>query len=135
MFFAPPCAGPKHGHEAFDVSTTPIDLEHPSSPLEVIRRAEAEVKRRLAAEREAVEAVLAEAERQAGSLLTTAEIEGRRAGEAQRQAARAEADRKAEAILAQARTEAEGLQRVEEEQMAAAVERAVAIVIGGARET
>jgi vacuolar-type H+-ATPase subunit H len=107
-----------------------------SSPLlEIIRRKEAEVKRRLAAEREAVEAALAEAERRARDLLTAAEVEGRRIGEAQRQATLAETERNAQAIVAQARAEAEMLQRAGEQHMAAAVARAFEIVIGGPHET
>jgi len=110
------------------------DCESSGPPLEAIRRTEAEVKRRLAAEREAVEALLAEAKRRAGELLSAAEIEGRRAGEAQRQAAQAEVEREAQAIVARARAEAERLQHVGEQRMAAAVERAVEIVIGSAHE-
>ena len=110
-------------------------VENFATPLEVIRRKEAEVKRRLAAEREADEAVLAEAKRRAGELLTAAELEGQRAGEAQRQAAQAEAEREAETILARARAEAEALQRTGEPQMAAAIAWAVEIVVGSAHET
>jgi len=102
--------------------------------LEAIRRKEAEVKRRLAAEREAAEAVIAAAERQARERLIAAEIEGRCAGEAQRQAAQTEAEREADAILARARAEAETLQRAGEPRLATAVARAVEIVIGSAHE-
>ena len=103
-------------------------------PLEAIRRTEAEVKRRLAVEREAVEALLAEAERRTRELLNAAEIEGRRAGEAQRQAAQVEVEREAQAIVVRARAEAERLQRAGEQRMAAAVARAIEIVIGSTRE-
>jgi hypothetical protein len=48
--------------------------------LEVIRRHEAELKRRLAVERETVEVVLVEAERQAHEVLIAAEAEGRHPG-------------------------------------------------------
>ena len=66
-----------------------IDSEGSGPLLEVIRRQEAEIKRRLAAQREAGEAVLAEAEHRAREMLIAAEAEGRRVGEAQRQAAQA----------------------------------------------
>ena len=102
--------------------------------LEAVRRKEAEVKRRLAAEREALEALVAEAERQASEQLSAAEIEGRRLGDAQRHAAHVEAEREAQMILARASAEAEMLQRAGEQQMDAAVARAVALVVGGPRE-
>lgn len=109
-------------------------VEDSSPLLEVIRRKEAEAKRQLAAEREAVEAALAEAERRARDLLAAAEVEGQRAGEAGRQAVLAEAERNAQAIVAQAQAEAEMLQRAGERQMVAAVARAFEIVIGGPHE-
>ncbi len=98
--------------------------------LDIIRRAEAEVKRRLAAEREAAGDLLTETEWRATDLSTTAHVEGQRAGEAQRQSAQAETDRLAKAVLVQARTQADSLQRCAERQMAAAVARAVEVVIG-----
>lgn len=109
-------------------------MESSGSLLEVIRRKEGEVKRQLAAEREAVELVLAEAERRARDLLIAAEMEGRRAGEAQRQAAQAETECEAQSIVARAQAEAEHLQRVGEQSIAAAIARAVEIVIGGEHE-
>ena len=100
------------------------------SLLEVIRRTEAEVKRRLASERAAAEATLAEAERRARELLPAAETEGRREGEAQRQAALAEVERAVVSIVAQARVETEALQRRGEDHIEMAVARAIEIVIG-----
>ena len=110
-------------------------MEHSTPLLEVIRHKEAEVKRQLAAEHEAAGAALAQAERCARDLLSAAEIEGRRAGEAQRQTALDAAEREAQAILARARAEAEALQRTGAQRIAAAAARAVEIVIGGAYET
>ncbi len=110
-------------------------VEDSGPVLEVIRRKEAEVKRRLAAEREASEAVLASAEQCAREILTAAQSEGRRIGEMQRQAAQAEAEREAQLILARAQAEAELLQRAGQQLLAAAVARAVEIVIGGRHET
>jgi len=103
--------------------------------LEAIRRKEAEVKRRLAAEHQAAEAALAEAEQRARELIAAGEAEGWRQGEAERQAAQAEAEREAEAIIAQARAEAEALERAAAAWLAVATARALEIVIGGPYET
>ena len=109
-------------------------VEDSGPVLEVVRRKEAEVKRRLAAEREAAEAVLASAEQHARERLIAAEGEGRRTGEAQRQAALTEAERGAQSIIARAHAEAEMLQRTGQQQLPALVARAVEIVIGGRHE-
>ncbi len=109
-------------------------LEGSGSLLEVIRRREAELKRRLAAQREAGEAVLADAERCARERLIAAEAEGRLAGESQRQAAQLVAENEARSIIARAQTEAERLRRVGQHPIDAAVARAVALVSGGAHE-
>ena len=111
------------------------DVDIGGALLEAVRRTEAEVKRRLAAEREAADAVLAEAQQRANELLCAAKVEGRRVGEVQRQAAHAEYEREANEILARAHGQADRLQRAGEQQMAVAVARAVEIVIGGVRET
>jgi vacuolar-type H+-ATPase subunit H len=104
------------------------------SVLEVIRRKEAEIKRRLAVQREAGEMLLAETEERAHELLIAAEAEGRSAGEAQRQAAQAAAEAEAQAIVARAQAEAQRLQQVGQPSLVAAVARAVELVIGGAHE-
>ncbi len=110
-------------------------LEGSGSLLEIIRRREADIKRCLAAQREAGAAILADAERRAREMLIAAEAEGQRAGEAQRQAAQAAAEGEARSIIAQAQAEAERLQRAGQQPIAAAVARAVEMVIGGAHET
>jgi len=110
------------------------ETESSSSPLEAIRRKEAEVKRRLAAERETAEALQVEAERRARELLMAAESEGRQSGEAQRQAALAAVRRDVEEIIARARDQAENLQRAAEGQMHSAIQHAIEIVVGGPRE-
>ncbi len=107
----------------------------PDSPLEAIRRQEAEIKRRLAAQREAGEVILAEAERRAREMLLAAEVGGRRAGEIQRQAAQAAVEDEAQSIVTQAQAEAERLLQIGRPSIAAAVARAVELVIGGACET
>jgi len=76
--------------------------------------------------------VLADAERRAREMLIAAAAEGRRVGEAQRQAAQAAAEGEARSIIARAQAEAERLQRVGQQPIAAAVARAVEMVIGGA---
>jgi vacuolar-type H+-ATPase subunit H len=115
--------------------TSPIASHNPPPaplpPLEAIRRKEAEVKRRLAAEHESAQTAIAEAERQARELVAAAEAEGRRQGEVQRQAARAEAEREATAIVARARAEAETLQRAGEARLEAAIARAVKFMVDG----
>ncbi len=111
-------------------SVPSIPPQAPLPPLDAIRRKEAEVKRRLAAEREAAQAALAEAEKHAGELMAAAEAQGRQDSGIQRQAARAEAEREAEALVAQARAYAERFQRLGTERMAQAVARALEIVIG-----
>lgn len=110
-------------------------IENAGALLEAIRRAEAEVKRRLAAEREAADAVLAEAQQRAHELLRAAKVEGHCAGEEQRRTAQAEFERDAKEILAQAHGEADRLRHAAEQHMTAAVARAVEIVIGGVHET
>jgi vacuolar-type H+-ATPase subunit H len=114
--------------------TLPIPRDAPPlAPLpllEIIRRKEAEVKRRLAAEREAAQVALAEAERQAREMLTAAVTEGQRAGEIQRQAAHAEAECEAAAIIAQARAEAALLSQRGGEQLAAALARTLQFIVG-----
>jgi vacuolar-type H+-ATPase subunit H len=101
------------------------DIESSGSVLEVIRRKEAEIKRRLAMQREAGEELLADAERRATEMLIAAEAEGRSAGEAQRHAAQAAAEGEAQAIVARAQAELQHLQRVGQQPIAAAVARAV----------
>ena len=107
----------------YDPAPAPLPL------LEVIRRKEAEVKRRLAAEREAAQAAQAAAERQARELVVAAEAEGRCQGEAERQAARSEAEHEATAIVAQAHARAKLLQRGGEEHLEAAIARAVKLMV------
>jgi hydrogenase 3 maturation protease len=100
------------------------------TPLEIIRAREAEVTRRLAAAREAAVADVAVAEGRARQLISQTQAEGQREGEAQRQRLLAEAELEAAAILAQAADEVARLQHISQTQMAAAVARALNIVIG-----
>jgi vacuolar-type H+-ATPase subunit H len=109
-------------------------VENVVSLLEVIRRHEAELKRRLAVEHETVEVVVAEAKRQAREVLIAAEAEGRRAGEEQRRAAQSQAESEAQSIVARAHTEAEALQQLGQPPLTAVTARAVEIVIGGGHE-
>ncbi len=103
----------------------------PSSPLDLIRRKEAEVKRHLVAESQAAEQIVADAERRARALVAAAEAEGRQEGEAQRQAARAEAERRSVEIVAQARSAAASLQIKAEKVVDALAARAVKFILEG----
>ena len=105
------------------LAPTPLPL------LELIRRKEAEVKRRLASEREAAQESIAEAERKARELAAVAEVEGQREGEAQRLAARVEVEREAATIVSQAHAKAETLQRTGEVWLEAAIARAVKFIV------
>ncbi len=102
----------------------------PESALEAIRRKEAEVKRRLAVQREVGEGLLTEAERRAGEMLIAAVAEGRNAGDAQRQTARGAAEAEAQAIVARAQADAQRLQQASQQSIAAAITHAVQLVIG-----
>jgi vacuolar-type H+-ATPase subunit H len=109
------------------VSPAPAEIATPL--LELIRRKEAEVKRRLAAEREAAQAALVEAEQRGRETVAAAEVEGQRDGEAQYQVAVAAAECEAQATLARAQAEVEALQRTSPVQIEAAVARAVKIIL------
>jgi hypothetical protein len=97
--------------------------------LEIIRRKEAEVRRRLIIETEALQAMCFDSERRGRELIAAAEAEGRAEGVRQREHALAEAEREAHTLTAQARAQAELLQRLGVERMEAAVRQALAIVI------
>ena len=105
--------------------------ETQSTPLlEVIRRQEGEVKRRLAVAAGAARADLDTAQSRAREVIAAAEADGRSEGEHERQLALAEADAEAWAIVAEACGEAELLQRVGAQRMEAAIRRVVALVSG-----
>ena len=103
--------------------------EHTLSPLEIIRRKEAEVTRCLAAARETAVTEIKAVEQQARNL-RQAETRGQREGEAQRQAVLDEAEREAESILAQAKAQAEALRNVSQVEVETVVAQAMTIIIG-----
>jgi vacuolar-type H+-ATPase subunit H len=104
--------------------------EHTLSPLEIIRRKEAEVTRCLAAARETAVTEIKAVEQQARNLARQAETQGQREGEAQRQAVLDEAEREAESILAQAKAQAEALRNVSQVEVETVVAQAMTIIIG-----
>jgi vacuolar-type H+-ATPase subunit H len=112
---------------ALSVTGVPQDTATPL--LEIIRRKEAEVKRRLAGEREAAEAALAQAKQQAREIIAAAEAAGQRTGQDQYRAIMAEADRESESLVAQARAEAQCLLQVGQEQMETAIARAIQVIV------
>lgn len=103
--------------------------------LDAIRHVEAEVKRRLAAERLAAQLTITQTEQHAHELVAAAEADGQREGEAQRRQAQHDAERLGEALVASARLEAERLHRLGEAQLNTAITRAIEIVLGGTRAT
>lgn len=99
-------------------------------PLDQIRKAEADVTRRIAAARQAAEAAAQDAGVQALDLQRQARETGRREGLAQAQAIIARAERKARALTMQANSHAKDLAREGNLRMNSAVHSAVAIVAG-----
>ena len=99
-------------------------------PLDQIRKAEADVTRRIAAARQAAEAAAQDARVQALDLQRQARETGRREGLAQAQAIIARAEKKARALIMQADSQAKDLTREGNLRMNAAVHSAVAIVAG-----
>jgi vacuolar-type H+-ATPase subunit H len=106
--------------------------EHTLSPLEIIRRKEAEVTRRLAAAQETAATEIKAIEQQARKLVCQAETQGQREGEAQRLAVLDEAEREAESIITQARAQAEALTNVSQVEVETVVAQAMTIIIGAA---
>ena len=106
-----------------------------TSSLEAVRREESQALLRLAAQRRDAEAKLAEAQKHVPEMLHEAEAQGRREGQAQRDALLAEIEHEVQAILDRANADAERLNQRGRLQMEAAVARVTAIVIGGADET
>jgi vacuolar-type H+-ATPase subunit H len=99
--------------------------------LELIRREEAEVLRRLAGEEMAGQAAVAQAEQRAREIIAEAEAEGRREGEAQCRAEMDDAEREAAALVARARAEAERRLQAGQAHIGAAVARALHLILGG----
>jgi len=99
-------------------------------PLDQIRKAEADVTRRIAAARQAEEAAAQDARLQALDLQHQARETGRREGLAQAQAIVARAEKKARALIMQADSQAKDLTRAGNLRMNSAVHSAVAIVAG-----
>lgn len=104
--------------------------EHALSPLEQIRRTEAEVTRKIAAARENAEQILTDARRQAATLQQAATETGAREGQARYKADILSAEEEALAIVAEAKTKAKKLSRRGQKRMHAGVSLALNLVIG-----
>lgn len=110
--------------------TTHTMAEATESPLDAIRRAEAEVSRRVAAAREDAEQSEAHARSQISAIKEEIESEGHREGEALYDRLIADARAEAEIMVAEARDQAEILRFRGQARMDDAVRRAVEFVIG-----
>jgi vacuolar-type H+-ATPase subunit H len=109
-------------------SSTAITSEQP--PLDQIRQAEAEVKRRIAAAQWTAEADLQEAHLRAEDLKRQALETGRCEGQLEYQDIIRQTKKDARALVAQARRRAEDLRRQGELRMNTVVRTTVAIVVG-----
>lgn len=105
--------------------------DNPLSPLDQIRQAEAEVTARLASAREAAAQEQARLREENRRLLAEANETGRWEGQLAYRDAIAAAEEEARRIRAAGRERAAELQEQGRERMAAAVQYALAIVLGG----
>jgi len=103
------------------------------SPLDHIRLMEGEITRGLIVAREAAEQKAAQARAQAANLLQEARQRGRQAGQIRYREMTAEAEEEAKAILAQAAGRAESMRRAGAGRMDRAVDQALRILLGEAR--
>lgn len=103
--------------------------DHPDT-LNAIRQAETDTTRQLTIAREAAQVALDDARQQARDLQTTAEADGRAAGTRALQAATSAAETRAADLVAAARDRAAAMQELPPADVAAAVERLVALICG-----
>lgn len=106
-----------------------MDLDHELSSLDQVRQAEAEVARRIAGSREAVEQTVIQAREQARALVEEAREGGRHEGQAQYRRLILHAQDEARAIYLESQELVEELRRAKSERMDRAVRRAVEIVL------
>jgi vacuolar-type H+-ATPase subunit H len=99
--------------------------------LESIRRKESEMKARVAAERAAAQAAVAEAERRRETLLAQADEEGRSAGEAERLALRQAVEAEVKQTVDEAEAAARALRTHGKAHVQEGVQHALAVVLGG----
>jgi vacuolar-type H+-ATPase subunit H len=100
------------------------------TPLDQIRRAEAEAARRIAAAKVSAEEAVRRAQQQAATIKRQAREGGRRAGQAQYQQTVALAKKEADVLVENAHGRAESLRRSAQLQMDAAVRLAIDVIIG-----
>lgn len=100
------------------------------SPLDQIRRTEAEVTRQIAVARERADQILKDAQRQAAVLRQEAREAGAREGQARYRVTVSKAEEEAIAIIAEAKTQAKKLRRRGQNQMPEGVRLAVNLIIG-----
>jgi vacuolar-type H+-ATPase subunit H len=100
------------------------------TPLDQIRRAEAEAARRIAAAKVSAEEAVRRAQQQAATIKRQAREGGRRAGQAQYQQTVALAKKEADVLVENADGRAESLRRSAQLQMDAAVRLAIDVIIG-----
>ena len=110
--------------------SSPTKAETTLSPLDQIRKTEAEVTRQIASAREAARHMVAQARIQAIDLLDDAHQGGTREGEKRYREIISNAEEEEQAIVAQARNRAEHLRRRAGQRLAEGVRRALNVVIG-----
>lgn len=104
------------------------------SPLEQIQQVEAEVSRRIAAQREDAHRAELRAREQASVLLREAQAQGQCEGQAEYERQVAQATREAQALCEQARAQADHMRRTGDQCMESAVQLALAILTGMTQE-
>lgn len=110
--------------------SSPTKAEAKLSPLDQIRKTEAEVTRQIASAREIAEHTVTQAMTQAKVLLDDSCQIGRREGKKRYREIVSNAEEEAQAIVAQARNRAEHLRRRAGQRMVVGVEHAMDIIIG-----
>lgn len=109
---------------------TPQDEKSELSPLDQIRRTEAEVTRQIAAAREASKLTVREATLKADALLADARNLGRRQGQKRYQEIITASEEKARSLVAEASSQAEILRSQGARRMVSAVDWAVRFILG-----
>ena len=105
-----------------------MDPEDERSPLDQIRHVEAEVTRRIAAERESAAAVVANAKAHAKVVLKEARERGQREGQSKYKEIILKAEEEAQVLVAQAHYEADALRYMGERMMRTAVAQAIFLI-------
>ena len=108
----------------------PTDMDHPEMvPLELIRKAEAGCRRRLAAARAAAENELEKAGHAADAAVQAARLAGRQEGESQVEQTLEETQREVETIRAEALRKAGAIRAADRGRLAEAVKKSIDLVL------